>query len=118
MFASEETGKGMSNLLDGVKQYLKLQKDFVLLDLVEKLTLLLSAILLVFVLVILGMVAIFYLLFAAAYWMAPYVEGLPSSFAIISVVVLAFILVIYLLRDKLIKKPITVFLAKLFLSSK
>lgn len=117
MFAGEESGKGISDLLGGIKRYLELQKDYVLLELVEKLTILLSAILLIFVLVMLGMVAVFYLLFAAAYWLAPLVGGLTSSFAIIGLVVLVFILAIYLLRERLITKPITVFMAKLFFSS-
>lgn len=117
MFGNDETGKGVHELADGIRKYFDLQKEYVRLELVEKLSILLSAILLVFILVILGMVALFYLLFAFAHWIAPVVGGLMVSFAIITLVVVVCVLVIYLKRESLIQKPIVRFLAKLFLSS-
>ncbi len=117
MFADEETGKGLRELMDGIKRYLKLQKDYARLELVEKLSILLSAILLIFVMIILGMVAFFYLLFTVAYWIAPHVGGAACSFGIITFIALACITIVYMLRDRMIKKPIVRFMAKLFLST-
>ena len=50
----------------------------------EKLTILLSTLIMIVVLIILGMVALFYLLFALAYVLEPLVGGLMVSFAIIA----------------------------------
>ncbi|MCF0160502.1 MAG: phage holin family protein, partial [Bacteroidaceae bacterium] len=51
----------MTRLLDEVKSYVKLEKEYLTLDLVEKLSKLFSAIVLGFVLMCLGIVVLFYL---------------------------------------------------------
>ncbi len=118
MFSSEETDTNITGLVEGVKRYLRLQKDYVLLEVVEKMTVLLSTILLIFILVVFGMMALFYALFALAYWMAPFVGGMTVSFAIITLVMVLITVFVYLLRSRLISKPIAVFIAKLLFSSR
>lgn len=117
IFAGEDTEKKLNELLVGFKRYLRLKKGYAQLELVEKLSIILAAILLVFVLVMLGMMFFFYLLITTAYFIAPHVGGMACSYAIITLFILLVIGVVYLLRERLIKRPIVRFIAKLFLSS-
>jgi hypothetical protein len=101
-----------------IKEYLKLQKEYTLLVLTEKLAILFSTLVLVVVFLILGIAALFYLLFGLAYLLEPYVGGLKSSFAIIVLIDLLIIAVIAVFREKLIIKPTINFLVHLFLDKK
>ena len=54
MFAYDKSIDNLTELFKEVKKYLKLQGEYAKLDLVEKLTILLSTLTLIFVLIILG----------------------------------------------------------------
>lgn len=70
----------------------------------------------ILVLTILGMVALFYLLFALAYILEPLVGGLMVSFGIIAGINIILIAIIYFFRRQLIISPMVNFLANLFLN--
>lgn len=70
----------------------------------------------VLILIILGMVALFYLFFTLAYILEPFVGGLMASFAIIAGINLAIIAIIVIFRKRLIISPLVNFLANLFLT--
>ncbi len=118
MFSEDRNIENLGQLYTQIKRYLSLQKEYARLELVEKLSLLLSTLLIVFVAVALGLVALFYLMFAVAYLLAPAVGGLPASFAILGGVCLLLILLVYLFRKQLIVKPLVRFLALLFLNDR
>ena len=82
----------------------------------KKLTILLSTLIMILVLTILGMVALFYLLFALAYILEPLVGGLMVSFGIIAGINVLLIAIIYFFRRQLIISPMVNFLANLFLN--
>ena len=63
MFANDKNIDNLQQLLAELKKYAELQKDYVKLHLVEKLTILISTLILVFILLILGIIALFYLSF-------------------------------------------------------
>lgn len=117
MFADDKSIENFQQLCVDFRKYLELQKEYTKLELTEKLTILLSTLIMVLVLIILGMVALFYLLLASAYILEPYVGGLTVSFSIIAGVNLLFILVVVIFRKKLIISPMVNFLAGLFLSN-
>ena len=98
------------------KKYLELQKEYTKLELTEKLTILFSTLIMILVLIILGMVALFYLLFALAYILEPLVGGLMSSFAIIAGINVVLIALVIIFRKQLIISPMVNFLANLFLT--
>ena len=54
MFANDKNIDNLQQLLAELKKYAELQKDYVKLHLVEKLTILISTLILVFILLILG----------------------------------------------------------------
>ena len=82
----------------------------------EKLTILLSTLIMIVVLIILGMVALFYLLFALAYVLEPLVGGLMVSFAIIAGINVLIMALVIIFRKQLIISPMVNFLANLFLN--
>lgn len=114
MFANDKSIENLEQLFKECKKYILLQKEYVRLELIEKLTILASAIILVTIGIILGMMALFYLSFSLAYIMAPHVGGLTVSFAIITVFILLLLAIIYLFRKQLIIKPLVRFMASVF----
>ena len=116
MFADDKSIENFQQLFFEFKKYLELQKEYTKLELTEKLTILFSTLIMILVLIILGMVALFYLLFALAYILEPLVGGLLVSFAIIAGINVLLIAIIYFFRRQLIISPMVNFLANLFLN--
>lgn len=117
MFANDKNIDNLQQLLAELKKYAELQKEYVKLHLVEKLTILISTLILVFILLILGIIALFYLsLFTLAYVLAPHVGGLMASYGIITGCIILLILLIVLFRKRLIVQPMVNFLANLLLN--
>ena len=115
MFANDKSIDNLTELFKEVKKYLKLQGEYVKLDLVEKLTILLSTLTLIFVLIILGTMAAFYLYFILVYVLASATGSLVAGYAIIGGILILLAFIIYRLRQKLIFQPMVNFLARLFL---
>lgn len=116
MFANDKSIESLEQLYIELKKYVSLQKEYVRLELVEKLTILFSGLILTLILITLGMMALFYFSFTMAYILAPHVGGLTISYAIITLFILLLVLCIYLLRKRLIVKPLVRFLTKLFMN--
>lgn len=115
MFANDKSIDNLTELFKEVKKYLKLQGEYVKLDLVEKLTILLSTLTLIFALIILGTMAAFYLSFMLVYVLASATGSLVAGYAIIGGILILLAFIIYRLRQKLIFQPMVNFLARLFL---
>lgn len=115
MFANDKSIDNLTELFKEVKKYLKLQGEYVKLDLVEKLTILLSTLTLIFVLIILGTMAAFYLSYMLVYVLASATGSLVAGYAIIGGILILLAFIIYRLRQKLIFQPMVNFLARLFL---
>ena len=118
MFSTDKTIDNLQTLFTEVKHYVDLQKDYVKLDITHKLTILLSTLILILVLVVLGMIALFYLSFTLAYVLEPLVGGLTTSYAIITGGILLLGALIYGCRQRPIIQPLTNFLANLLLNDK
>ena len=116
MFTDDKSIENIQQLFAEFKKFLVLQKEYTKLELTEKLTILLSTLIMILVLTILGMVARFYLLFALAYILEPLVGGLMVSFGIIAGINVLLIAIIYFFRRQLIISPMVNFLANLFLN--
>lgn len=118
MFTNNETIDNLQTLFTEVRHYVDLQKDYIKLDITHKLIVLLSTLILILILVVLGMIALFYLSFTLAYVLEPLVGGLTTSYAIITGGILLIGLIIYWCRQRIIIQPLTNFLANLFLNDK
>lgn len=116
MFVDDKSIENFQQLFFEFKKYIELQKEYTKLELTEKLTILFSTLIMVLILIILGMVALFYLLFALAYILEPWVGGLMASFAIIAGINILLIALIITFRKQLIFSPMVSFLAGLFIT--
>lgn len=117
MFANDKSIDNLTELFKEVKNYLKLQREYTKLDLVEKLTILLSTLTLIFILIVLGTMAAFYLSFMLVYVLASATGSLVAGYAIIGGLLILIALVVYRLRKRLIFQPMVNFLARLFLDN-
>ena len=118
MFANDKSIENLTELYKEVKKYIELQGEFIKLDIVEKLTILLSTLILIIVLLTLGMMALFYFSFMFIHTIEPYVGNLAGSYAILGGIIILVGVGIYLLRQRIIFHPMVNFLAKLFLEDK
>ena len=118
MFATDKTIDSLQALFTEVKNYVDLQKDYIKLDITHKLIVLLSTLILILVLVVLGMIALFYFSFTLAYVLEPHVGGLMNSYAIITGGIILLGVLIYWLRQQLIIRPLTTFITNLLLNEK
>ena len=83
MFANDKSIDNLEALFKETKRYILLQKDFLKLELVEKLTILISTLVLILVLIVLGMMALFYFSFMLVYVLESVTGSLIGSYAII-----------------------------------
>ena len=117
MQTTEKSIENFKQLFAAFRKYLELQKEYTRLEIVEKLTILLSTLIMVLLFIILGMVALFYLLYALVYVLEPVVGSLTLSFAIIAGIDLLLAAIVVLFRKRLIVRPMVNFLASLFLDN-
>ena len=115
MFANENSINNLESLVKEIKKYIGLQGEYLRLDVVEKLTVLLSTLILILVLTLLGLMAVFYFSFMLVYALVPIVGSIIGSYAIIGGVILLLALLVYRMRKQWIFQPIVNFLARLFL---
>ena len=117
MFNNDKSIENLRQLFVEFKKYLSLQKEYTRLEITEKVSVLLSMLILILLTVILGMMALFYLSFTLDYLLAPAVGGITTSFRLVAAlyVLLAILLVSY--RKKLIINPMVRFIARLFMKN-
>jgi hypothetical protein len=116
MAKSQEPVDNFQQLYNDIKKYVELQTDYVKIEFVEKLTILLSTLLLVTLIILLVIFVLFYLFFSLAYSLETVVGGLAVSFCIISVIYLILIGLLLAFRKQIIVNPLVRFLSKLFLN--
>lgn len=117
MSTTDNGTSGFRQLFSEVKEYLELRAEYAKLEAMEKLTMLISGLLLIFVLIFLGMTTLLYLSFALAYLLEPLVGSLPLSFVIVAGISLLLITLVVFFRKSLIVQPMLRFLARLFLNN-
>ena len=115
MFADDKSVENIQQLFIEFKKYLELQKEYTKLEVTEKLSILLSTLILVLLVVILGVVVLFHLSFTLVYVLAPLVDGLIASYALIACFHVLLIILLVLFRKRLIINPTVKFIAGLFL---
>lgn len=112
----QEPTDSFQQLYSDVKKYIELQTEYVKVEFVEKLTILLSTLLIIAVVLVLAITGLFYLFFALAYAFEPILGSLAMSFGIISGLYIILIFLFYLLRKRLVINPLVKLLSNLFLT--
>lgn len=117
MFSSNKNIEYISQLVEDIKNYIGLQKDYIKLDVVEKLILLCTALILGIILLVLAAMVLFYFSFAAVYAMERYLGiSLAGGYSIITLLFIILFILVFVFRKKWIEKPLTRFLSKVLLS--
>jgi len=115
MLSSDKNVESIAQLVEVLKQYLDLQKEFLKLNVIEKVVQLVTALTIAIVFILLAGAVLFYLSFALAHWMAP-LTGLGMAFFLVALLYLALLLVVFLNRKVWIERPLVRFLANTLLN--
>lgn len=118
MSNNQEPADNFQQLYDDVKKYVELQAEYVKVEFVEKLTILLSTLLIIGIILILIIAALFYLFFSLAYALQPIIGSLAVSFALISGIYVLLIVLFVAFRKQIVINPLVRFLSGLFLKNK
>lgn len=98
-----------------VKHYLQLQKRYMALDAVEKVTRLLSAVAVAVVCLILGAMILFFTLYALAEWIGALLGSAAAGFLIVAIILLVMAMVFFSHRQQWVVQPLARLMAGLFL---
>lgn len=102
-------------LVAEIKRYLKLQKKFVLLELVSKLIMLLAALILSVILFLIGAVALTMLALCAATFIGQRTGDPVLGYGVVALFFVLVAVLVYVKRKQWITRRVTNFLCKLFL---
>lgn len=116
MFPDEKNIDSMQKLFLEFKNYLELQKKFVMLDAAEKLTVLLSALAVGAVVLVLSAILLLFATFALAYYLGDLLHNLPLGFAIIPAALCVILVFFYVNRNKFVIQPLARLMADLFIN--
>ena len=111
---ADQIASELQDLFKEFRKYIELQGEYLKLETIEKLTVLLSTLTLIFILVALGVMALFYFSFMLVYVLATEV-GMVAGFAIVGAILILIAWLVYHFRVSLIFQPMVNFLARLFL---
>lgn len=115
MLSSDKNVEAIAQLVESAMKYLKLQTDYLKLDVFDKFVRLLTALALFIVFFLIIIFAFMYCSFAVAYWLAGYVGNVAAFFIVAFFHVV--ILILFIIYSKtLIQRPLIRFLTNLFMS--
>ena len=105
MLSNDKNVESIATLVETLKDYVVLQKDYLKYDVVEKLVRLSAALLLAFFIFGLVFAVVFYLSFALVYWLAP-ATGEAGGFAIVGGIYFLLLFLVYNKRKSWIEQPL------------
>jgi len=105
----------LQSLWTEVKNYLELQKQYLMMDTAEKLTVLLSAVAIAVLCMTLGAMALFFLLFALASWIGHIVGSAFVGYLIMGALLLLLMAIVYIARKRWIIQPLSRLVVGLFI---
>lgn len=115
MFSSDKNVEAIGQLVEVIRHYVGLQKEYVKLDVIDKVVRLLTVTVVVLMLCITFLLMLIYLSFAAAWAMEPHV-GIVAAYCIVAAFYLFVLLLFIIFRKQWIERPLVKFLAGLLLS--
>lgn len=116
MFSTNRNLKTLEELAAELKRYFELQKEFVKLEFVSKLIVLLSALILGMIMFLVGAVAFILIAFCLASFIGDIAGSQTVGYALVALLFVLLAVVVFLNRSRWITAPIVKFLSNLFLS--
>ena len=117
MFSNDRNIETIGQLVEQLKHYVGLQREYLKLDIIEKVVRLITAITLTLVFALFAVLIIIFCSFAAAYALSS-VVGTATAFALVALAYLIVFFVLAAFRKKWIERPVVRFLADLLLNNK
>ena len=114
MLSSDQNVESIAQLIEVVKKYIVLQKEYVKLDVTEKLVRLLTALALTVIFFSLLAAVLFYLSLAVAHWLQPLV-GIAMAYFIVAMAFLLLIIMFFVFRKAWIERPLVRFFGGIIL---
>ena len=114
----EQTNDTLLNLVESIKRYLGYQEKFVKLDLTEKLTLLLTALILGSIIFVIGLIAIIFLALTLSAALKAWLGSPCAAYAIVAAIFILLCLLVYFMRAKWLISPLSRFFSNLLLDKK
>lgn len=105
----------LQSLWKETKNYLELQKQYLMMDTAEKLTVLLSAVATAAICLTFGAMALFFLLFALASWFGQMIGNMFVGFLIMGIFLLLMMVIAYVKRKQWIIQPLSRLVVGLFI---
>lgn len=115
MLSSDKNVETIAQLVEVLKHYLGLQKEYVKLDVIDKVVRLLTAAALAIIFFLLIIAVMLFLSLALAHWLSVY-TGTPLAFLLVAVLHLLFLLLVFAYRKPWIEKPLVRTLAGILMS--
>lgn len=115
MLSSDKNVESLARLIETLKDYIGLQKEYLKFDVIDKLVRLITALSLAIIMFVLVFAVLFYLSFSVVYWISP-VTGMAGAFAIVAAMLLVLLIIIFALRKPLITRPLIRFITGILLS--
>lgn len=115
MFSSDKNIESIADLVEAIKKYIGLKSEYIKLDIIDKVVRIITALALTLVILLVAILTLIYLSFAAAYAIGAWLESMPIGFLIVAGVYLMLLLVIMAKRKVWIEKPLVSFLAGILL---
>jgi hypothetical protein len=115
MLSSDKNVETIAQLIEVLKHYLGLQKEYMKLELIDKVVSLLTAtaLAILFFLITIGVLMFFW--FGVTYWLSSY-TGMVGAFFIVAGINAFILLLFVVFRRTWIERPLVQFLARLFMS--
>ena len=108
MLSSDKSVETIAQLIEVLKNYIGLQKEYVKLDVIDKVVRLVTAIAIAITFIILGIAVLLFLSFAIVHWLEAYFL-VAAMYLVVLVMVIAF-------RKSWIERPLVRFLANVLLN--
>lgn len=116
MFSNDNNVETIAQLIEVLKHYIGLQKEYVKLDVIEKIVRLLTAIAVVGVFIALLFFSLFYLSFGLVNILRILVGSVTGAFLIMGTFYLFLLVLFIIFRHRLVERPLVKFLASLLMS--
>lgn len=115
MFSSDQNIESVRELCGEVRKYVRLRLRLARLDFVDKMTALLSALIVGAVLLVLLAIVVLFLSYTAALALSQWLGGMTAAFGLVTAVYLLAAVLVYAFRRRLVFDPMARFLGNLFL---
>lgn len=115
MLSSDKNVETIAQLVEVLKHYLGLQKEYVKLDIIDKVVRLLTAMALAVIFFLLIIAVMLFLSLSLAHWLTPLTDA-PLAYLIVAALHLLLLLLVIAYHKPWIEKPLVKFLASILLS--